>query len=700
MKMKTENDVTYSNSKHESKKFTIASSTKAFKILSNNLYKNKILAIVRELSCNALDAHKLNGNTEPFEIKVPDALDNSFIIRDFGPGLSHEDMEHLYTTYFASTKSDSNEFTGALGLGSKSPFSYTSGFTVISYFNGQASLYSVYLESGEPTIQLIHKEASSEKSGIKITIPVQSNDLGNWRSNIARALIPIDPKLFKFSTESQIIEIDHISVVDYNFLDCSFAANINALYGNIIYPISISDIGLTVDDIPWIDANKKKLFVEFNLGELDIAPSREELSYDEDTVNVIKNKLLEIENTIRNFHSTIEDVYKSSPRAVLRYYNELSYRERSAFQKSFKFDGKDFEDILSYYKMPVDLTNYIESSKIKLYHIHGYKIRMSYSGDRKTKITLGSLLNSKYSEFKILIKNKNCKKPLIRLSEGISTACGGTSSYSSSDIIFIIEEDDIHLLDYIKNILKGETLHIFESKDINVKSPTRERQTQNKNQMVYKQIVYPFHKSLVDSKEIEDENNYWIRKGRGNNYIYNDISIDLNEYDIARLVRDYLGIKEYLILNKAESSKAKGKNIIDEIIKMILSKADTVYNDLKGSYNGSYLSEYKILLDVNNQEINKKFGIEKLISDTESREYDRFILQLRDVRHLDSKIVDVYNKILTKSENLNADKRRHFDKTLKENSLLKVILNGYEIISKTEYNLDNLKQDIVKLEIL
>ena len=45
----------------KSQEFTIAASAKAFKILSSNLYQNKIRAIVRELSCNAFDAQKVNG---------------------------------------------------------------------------------------------------------------------------------------------------------------------------------------------------------------------------------------------------------------------------------------------------------------------------------------------------------------------------------------------------------------------------------------------------------------------------------------------------------------------------------------------------------------------------------------------------------------------------------------------------------------
>jgi DNA topoisomerase VI subunit B len=105
--------------------FTIKASAKAFRILSDNIYKNKIAAIIRELSTNAVDSHFDAKQTRPFEINLPDQLDPTFRIRDFGTGLAHDQVMHLYTTYFESTKDKSNDYNGTLGLGSKAPFSYT-----------------------------------------------------------------------------------------------------------------------------------------------------------------------------------------------------------------------------------------------------------------------------------------------------------------------------------------------------------------------------------------------------------------------------------------------------------------------------------------------------------------------------------------------------------------------------------------------
>ena len=133
-------DVTLSNVGNTGE-FKIKNSRKAFQILSSGLYSNKIKAIIRELSTNALDSHRAAGTVDtPFEVHLPTILEPYFSVRDYGTGLTDQEIESIYTTYFESTKTNSNEYIGALGLGSKSPFSYTDNFTVTSVKNGSKSI--------------------------------------------------------------------------------------------------------------------------------------------------------------------------------------------------------------------------------------------------------------------------------------------------------------------------------------------------------------------------------------------------------------------------------------------------------------------------------------------------------------------------------------------------------------------------------
>ena len=111
--------------------FSIKTTAAAFQLLSSGLYSNKIRAVVRELSSNAVDAHPMvQAQSRAIEVKLPNSLDSEFYVKDFGPGLSHDNLMHMYTTYFDSSKQASNDFIGGFGVGSKSPFAYTDAFTV------------------------------------------------------------------------------------------------------------------------------------------------------------------------------------------------------------------------------------------------------------------------------------------------------------------------------------------------------------------------------------------------------------------------------------------------------------------------------------------------------------------------------------------------------------------------------------------
>ena len=85
--------------------FKISNSPIIFKILSDSLYSDKITSIVRELASNARDAHIAAGKGDvPFEIHLPvsnnlfnKADANVFSVKDYGTGLSEEEIYNLYT---------------------------------------------------------------------------------------------------------------------------------------------------------------------------------------------------------------------------------------------------------------------------------------------------------------------------------------------------------------------------------------------------------------------------------------------------------------------------------------------------------------------------------------------------------------------------------------------------------------------------
>ena len=163
--------------------FRIEASAKAFEILASNLYSDKVAAVIRELSCNASDAHAEAGIPEvPFEVLLPHPQyhPNGFAIRDFGNGLRPDQIEDVFTVFFSSTKVGSKAYTGAFGLGCKSPFAISDNFFVNSYVDGKKFSYHCHRNNGYPAIKFIDSTLTNEKSGLEIIIPMKHYDQREW----------------------------------------------------------------------------------------------------------------------------------------------------------------------------------------------------------------------------------------------------------------------------------------------------------------------------------------------------------------------------------------------------------------------------------------------------------------------------------------------------------------------------------------
>ena len=86
---------------------------KVLSILSDQLYSNKIAAVIREYSCNAADAHVEQGiPTKPFDVILPTAFVPELVIRDFGPGLCEDAIYGVYMVFGKSTEEHTNTQKG------------------------------------------------------------------------------------------------------------------------------------------------------------------------------------------------------------------------------------------------------------------------------------------------------------------------------------------------------------------------------------------------------------------------------------------------------------------------------------------------------------------------------------------------------------------------------------------------------------
>ncbi len=279
--------------------FRIRNSAKAFNILSSGLYANKVKAIIRELSCNAIDSHTAAGTTQPFEVHLPTTLEPWFSIRDFGTGLSHEQVTNIYTTYFESTKTESNAFIGALGLGSKSPFSYTDNFTVTAVKDGRKGIYTAFINDvGVPSIALMGEEQVTEPNGVEVKFSVNDrydfSKFSDEAQNVYR-WFPVLPKITgnEITIQRPQYESENIIPGVHSIGDSKRSI---ALMGNIAYPIEVPQQNQALEGLSQLLSCG--LVIEFGIGELDFQASREGLSYIPLTIDSIRNKLKEVNGAL------------------------------------------------------------------------------------------------------------------------------------------------------------------------------------------------------------------------------------------------------------------------------------------------------------------------------------------------------------------------------------------------------------------
>ena len=279
----------------ETNQFSIEMNAASIDILSSKIYSNAYLAIVRELACNAWDAHVAAGTTQtPFEVWFPSELKREFKIRDYGTGLSHDDVMYLYTTYFGSNKRDTNTMIGGLGLGSKTPYAYTSAFSVRSFKDGTLNEYAAYKnEHGIPTVALVSTSDTDQPNGIEIAVPVAAGDDYKFRGAAQKALewFPTTPTTHGFTLEP----VDWETKLDSGGMRKNgdrYGSGV-VVMGNVAYALNMNILSKhTTFNRGLSSLAKSARFVLFaEIGELTISASREELNYTEATINRLIDKL-------------------------------------------------------------------------------------------------------------------------------------------------------------------------------------------------------------------------------------------------------------------------------------------------------------------------------------------------------------------------------------------------------------------------
>lgn len=311
--------------------FGMSEDAELYHILSSALYSRKKEAAIREILCNGWDAHIEHNVKRPMEIIMDH---ESFMLRDFGPGIAHENIKPIYGTYGSSTKLKNALVTGGFGLGTKAPFSYADHFEVTSHFDGTENIYRMSKSNaevgGKPSINHI-LGVPTDETGLSVKFDIKSREdyreflsliknivaMGGMNVLLNGEKLPAYP--FDEMTE------DFMLIKDRSNEIATDGEKLRVRYGHVSYPIPDHPRyqGLKEDlknflssgvnrslAINYYNSDDWAMILQAPAHGITVTPSRESISLTDTSVETLYNMLnglaLKMET---KFRATVERMY-------------------------------------------------------------------------------------------------------------------------------------------------------------------------------------------------------------------------------------------------------------------------------------------------------------------------------------------------------------------------------------------------------
>ena len=320
----------------------------------DGFYSNKELAPIREYSTNARDAHIEKGiPLRPIEVTLPTQLSPELKIRDFGKGLTIDQLSDIYFKYWKSTKRNSNELNGTLGIGAKSGFAYAPAYTVVTWCAGMKTV-ATGQKDGFADIIFHQQNTAGEPDGVEVIIPIQQKDISKFTHEAAEFFKFWDIRpIFYNAPEGEFLEafksIDiqpFLSGKDWAIRPLGYGnSESKAVMGFVSYAIDWDQVRNSLSHqasqkiggiFDFLRHNLTTLY--FANGTLSFTPNRESLQYNEVTIKAITEKLSAIYD---NLLSIISEKIADAPNiweAKIRY-NRIFRKELEGFEGDTTYGG-------------------------------------------------------------------------------------------------------------------------------------------------------------------------------------------------------------------------------------------------------------------------------------------------------------------------------------------------------------------------
>jgi len=320
-----------------------------------DLYESPLTAVAREYPANGLDSHRAAKQSRPIEISLPGMFgDDLFRVKDWGVGLNKQDIIEVISKYGASTKRDTDDESGCLGLGCKSALAYAPQFTYIGVKNGKKTTVLTTRDEtdGARMILLEDEVPTDEPNGVEVQVPIRHGDVNRFETAL-RELMQYYPKGAALLNGKEVPQITReLELTDNLFMHewenardmwqhrgryrgIHGKACIIVVMGNIPYPVPVSTLEAAMEGKRWNFPAHASLIAYVPMGAVHFQPSRESLRETDRTKDTVKQVIAQYEKYMQ---STIEKKVNeadSRPQAV-QLANELEKKYPGFARPNFR----------------------------------------------------------------------------------------------------------------------------------------------------------------------------------------------------------------------------------------------------------------------------------------------------------------------------------------------------------------------------
>lgn len=326
----------------------------------SGMYSDPELANIREYSTNAHDAHIEAGITDPIHVTLPSPLSPFFEVRDFGIGLTEDDIARIYSQYGASTKRGTNTQNGTFGIGCKAALAYVQQFTVVSVKDGERIQVAISRESDGGSMTVVDRRQTDDPNGTTIKIPAKRDASGGYTSMIDRA-----KEFFSYWPTGTVLvngkapeRVDGFWLTDSILVREASGYNRDrygrirpthrVVMGNVAYPVEDGRLAVSV-----ASGYEAVFFVP--IGTVTIPPPREALEYSEKTLSALKQLDEDFKIEAKNAIQREVNSAKSAPEALVKLLTARKALADSRQYGSYTYKGKPLP---SHWDVPGANTSY------------------------------------------------------------------------------------------------------------------------------------------------------------------------------------------------------------------------------------------------------------------------------------------------------------------------------------------------------